>query len=111
MPPTNIVRDIRTRIQNQLVLAVPKRWVKQFNFGLKAYGLQAFQSAAGNARMVVTRPGTAARKSERLFLNTSLTDTLTTVFDSLNLVKPSSYVNIDHSDMNGLVYPSQNKTS
>ena len=102
MPPTDIVRGIRSRIQNQLVPAVPRRWTHQFNFGLQAYGLRAFQSATGNARMVGTKPHTAMRKSERLFRNQHLTDCLGTVFDSLNVVKQSSYVNIDHSDMNGL---------
>jgi hypothetical protein len=102
MPPNNIVRAIRTKTQNQLMPAVPKRWSHQFSFGLQAYGLRAFQSAAGNARMVGVKPRTAIRKSERLFRNQHLTDRLGVVFDSLRLVKPSSYVNVDHSDMNGL---------
>jgi len=102
MPSQNIVRAIRTKIQNQLLPTVPKRWTKQFSFGLQAYGLRAFQSAAGNARMVGTNAHTAVRKAERLFQNGCLTDQLGVVFDSLGLVKPSSFVNVDHSDMNGL---------
>ena len=103
MPSDNIVRAIRTRIQKQLVPAVPKRWAHQFRFGLEAYGLRAFTSATGNARMVATKPKTAIRKAERLFSNTKLTDVLGTVFDSLALVRQGSYVNVDHSDMNGLM--------
>lgn len=102
MPPNNIVRAIRTQVQKQLIPAVPKRWQPQLSFGLQAYGLRAFQSASGNARMVVANKYTAARKVERLFQNTRLTDCLGTVFDSLSLVKPSSFLNVDHSDMNGL---------
>jgi Transposase DDE domain len=102
MPPTDIVRGIRIRIQNQLVPAIPKRWHKQFSFGLQAYGLRAFQSAAGNARMVGMKPHSAIRKKERLFQNSKLAGQLGAAFDSLGLVKPSSFVNIDHSDMNGL---------
>ncbi len=102
MSSDNIVRAIRTKIQNQLLPSVPRRWVKQFSFGLQAYGLRAFQSATGNARMVGTNARTATRKAKRLFKNGCLTDQLGTVFDSLGLVKPGSFLNVDHSDMNGL---------
>ncbi len=68
MPSNNIVRDIRTCIQNQLLPSVPSRWRHQFSFGLQAYGLRAFQSATGNARMVVSNAHTGVRKSERLFM-------------------------------------------
>ena len=52
--------------------------------------------------MVMPNAKTAARKSERLFANLGLANQLGTVFDSLGLVKPGSFVNVDHSDMNGL---------
>ena len=102
MPSPDIVRGIRTKIQKQLLPSVPSRWRKQLSFGLQAYGLKAFQSATGNARMTAKKPRTGIRKSERLFRNTGLADALGTVFDSLGLVKPTSFVNVDHSDMNGL---------
>ena len=102
MPSTDIVRGIRRRIQNQLVPSMPARWQKQFSFGLQAYGLQAFQSASSNARMVGERTATAIRKKERLFANSRLADQLGTAFDTFGLVKSSSFVNVDHSDMNGL---------
>lgn len=102
MSSPDIVRGIQARIQNQLLPQVPKRWRKQFSFGLQAYGLRAFQSAAGNARMVGANAHTAIRKSERLFQNSCLTDEMGVVFDSLGLVKPGSLVNVDHSDFNGL---------
>lgn len=103
MSPTNIVRGINGHTQKQLLPSVPKRWLPQFSFGLQAYGLRAFQSATGNARMVALgNANTAARKSERLLANVGLAEHLATVFDSLGLVKPSSFLNVDHSDMNGL---------
>ena len=102
MSSLDIVRGLRTCIQSQLLPGVPTRWRPQLSFGLQAYGLHAFQSAASNARMAVANAHTAARKVERLFQNQALADNLGTVFDQLKLVKPGSYVNVDHSDMNGL---------
>ena len=102
MSSPSIVRGIRTRIQNQLLPGVPNRWRAQLSFGLQAYGLRAFQSASGNARMVVANAHTGLRKAERMFQNTALTDHLGEVFDQLRLIKPTSFVNIDHSDMHGL---------
>lgn len=102
MPSKNIVRGIRTQVQKQLLPSVPSRWRTQFSFGLQAYGLRAFQSATGNARMTAKKSRTGVRKSERLLRNAKLADTLGAIFDSLGFVKPSSYVNVDHSDMNGL---------
>ncbi len=102
MPSPDIVRGLRTRIQKQLLPGVKPCWRSQLSFGLQAYGLHAFQSAASNARMTVANAHTAARKVERLFQNQALANQLGTVFDQLHLVRPSDYVNVDHSDMNGL---------
>lgn len=102
MSSTNIVRGTRSLIQNKILSSVPKKWLPQVKFGIQAYSLQTFQSATGNARRVVANANTAARKGERLLANKKLADHLGTVFDSLGLVKPGSYVNVDHSDMNGL---------
>jgi hypothetical protein len=103
MSPTDIVLGVRTRTQKQLLPRVPKRWVHQFGFGLKAYGLKPFQSAASNGRSVVANPHTASTKTDRLLANFKLAEHLGLVFDALNLVKPSSFVNVDHSDMHGLL--------
>lgn len=97
-----IVRGINTQIQNNLLPVTNRYWRSQLQFGLQAYGLRAFQSVTGNARMVVANAETAARKSERLFANAELANAIGSVFDSLSLVRQSSYVNVDHSDMNGL---------
>ena len=102
MSPTDIVRGVRARTQKQLLPHVSKRWVTQFSFGLQAYGLKPFQSAGSNARSVVRNVHTAATKTERLLANAGLADQFGVIFDALQLVKPSSYLNVDHSDMHGL---------
>jgi hypothetical protein len=103
MSPNNIVRGIRTVTQKQMLPNVPKRWSHQFSFGLKAYGLKAFQSAASNGRSVVANPSTASTKTDRLLANLKLARHLGVIFDGLRLVRPSSFVNVDHSDMHGLL--------
>ena len=103
MPPLNIVTGVRQLTQKHLLTQVPKKWMPQFTFGLQAYALRSFQSATGNARMVVNNPNTAARKSERLLANLKLADRLGVTFDTFQLVKPTSYVNVDHSDMHGII--------
>jgi len=102
MSSPSIVRAIRSQIQRKLLPSANRYWRSQLQFGLAAYGLRPFQSANSNARQVVPRSGTAARKQERLFANAGLGDQLGIVFDSLQLVRPGSYVNCDHSDVNGL---------
>ena len=103
MPSGSIVRDIRTLIKRSLLPSVPKRWQRQFDFGLKAFSLRSFSSANGNARKVVANPHTASTKTDRLLANLKLARHLGVVFDGLHLVHPSSFVNIDYSDMNGLM--------
>lgn len=102
MPSTGIVRDTRSFIQNKLLGSVPEKWIPQARFGIQTYSCQTFQSATGNARHVIANPNTEARKSERSLANKKLANHFGTVFDSLGLVRPSSYVNVDHGDMNGL---------
>ena len=103
MPPNNIVRTIRTRIQNNLLPAVTAKWTTQVRFGLQAYALTPFASATGNARAVVPNPNSASSKARRLLANLKLADHLCLVFDGLHLLRPGSFVNVDHSDMNGLL--------
>src|SRR5215204_4987448 len=102
MPSKDIVRDIRVLIQNKLLLSVPTKWWPQLSFGLEAFSLRPFQSAGSNARSVVANANTAASKTLRLLRNLALASQLGAVFDTLNLVRPGGYVNVDHSDMDGL---------
>lgn len=59
MPHLNIITSIRRLTQKQLLPRVSRKWRHQFRFGMNAYALRAFQSATGNARMVVANPNTA----------------------------------------------------
>lgn len=102
MPSASIVRDCRTLIQNKLLEVVPTKWLPQVAFGFEAFSLRPFQSAASNARSVVANGNTAASKVRRLLDNEKLANHLGAVFDQLNLVHPTSYVNVDHSDLDGL---------
>jgi hypothetical protein len=102
MSSSNIVRDSRTLIQNVLLPTVPTKWWPQASFGLEAFALRPFQSTGSNARSVVANVNTAASKVRRLLRNNKLASHLGVVFDQLDLVRPGSYVNVDHSDFNGL---------
>ncbi len=102
MPSTDIVRDSRYLIQTKLLPSVPTKWWPQLTFGLEAFTLRPFQSAGSNARSVVANANTAASKTLRLLANEKLAAQLGVVLDQLGLVRPSSYVNIDHSDFDGL---------
>jgi hypothetical protein len=103
MSSFGIVRDLRSLVSKQLLPQVPKRWTQQVDFGIKAYSLRSFTSAGSNARKVVENVHTASTKADRLLANLKLANHLGTVFDVLGLVRPDSFVNIDHSDMNGLM--------
>ena len=102
MSSTDIVQKSRSLIQNKLLMAVPSKWQEQLAFGLEAFALRPFQSAGSNARAVTANTNTAASKVRRLLANQKLAAQLGVVFDQLYLVRPDSYVNIDHSDFNGL---------
>lgn len=102
MSPTDIVRDIRILIQNKLLPSMPTKWWPQLAFGFEAFALRPFQSAGSNARSVVANTNTAASKTLRLLANQKLASKLSAVFDELQLVRQGSFVNIDHSDFDGL---------
>lgn len=102
MPSPSIVQDSRSLIQNKLLPSMPTKWWPQLAFGLEAFALRPFQSAGSNARSVVANANTAASKMLRLLKNQKLADQLGSVFDQLHLVKPGSYVDVDHCDLDGL---------
>lgn len=89
-------------IQNRFMPVVTPKWLPQFQFGLDAFCLRPFQSAGSNARSVVANTNTAASKTLRLLRNLKLADHLGSVFDTLGLVRPGDFVNVDHSDQDGL---------
>ncbi len=102
MSSASIVRETRTLIQNNLMAVVPTKWWPQLSFGLEAFSLRPFQSAGSNARSVVANANTASSKALRLLRNDGLATRIGSAFDQLNLVRPGSLVNIDHSDLDGL---------
>lgn len=102
MSSVSIVRGTRTLVQSKLLPAVNPKWLPQFQFGLEAFCLRPFQSAGSNARSVVANTNTAASKALRLLRNLKLAEHLGSVFDALGLVRPGDYVNVDHSDQDGL---------
>jgi Transposase DDE domain len=102
MSSPDIVLNSRRLIQNKLLPSVPTKWWPQLAFGLEAFALRPFQSAGSNARSVIANANTAASKMLRLLKNQKLADQLGSVFDQLSLVKPGSYLNVDHSDFDGL---------
>lgn len=102
MSSTDIITDARMLVQNRLLDTVPTKWLPKAAFGLEAFAMRPFQSAGSNARSVVANANTAASKVRRLLSNAKLADYIGVMFDQLDLVRPGSYVNIDHSDFDGL---------
>src|SRR5437764_1019009 len=102
MPSPDIVQASRTLIQNKLLEVVPTKWLPQAAFGLEAFSLRPFQSAGSNARSVIPNANTARSKAYRLLRNDKLANHLGVAFDQLDLVRPGSFVNVDHSDFDAL---------
>jgi hypothetical protein len=102
MSPTSIIPNINKLTQTKLLPNVKKKWQAQLLFGLKAFALRPFQSTSGNARQIISNSNTAHRKSERLLANTQLANQFGYLFDELCHIKPSHFVNCDHSDLFGL---------
>jgi len=104
MPPLKSIASIRTLVSTKIMPMVNStHWEEQVRFGLKAYALQPFVSANGNARTVVGNVNTASTKTDRVLANVKLGQELGNIYDSLGIVTKDSLVNIDHSDMNGLM--------
>jgi len=102
MSPTSIIPNINALTQTKLLPNVKKKWQQQLMFGLKAFALRPFQSTSGNARQIISNPNTASRKSERLLANNCLANQFGVLFDALCHIKPSHFINCDHSDLFGL---------
>ncbi len=102
MSPTPIIPNINKLTQIKLLGAVKKKWHPQLLFGLKSFALRPFHSVTSNARQIVDNANTASRKVERLLANIRLSEQLGVVSDALLHIKPSHFVNCDHSDLLGL---------
>ena len=100
MLPTNTIQEIKHILETKVLPLTCHYHREQLKFGILSYGLRPFQSIASNSRSFVTNPHTALRKAERLFANESLAVSLGAIYDGLYTVKPSDYLNLDHSNMN-----------
>lgn len=103
MPSKIIIPSCAQIVQEQLIPTIPSRWTTQFRFGVHALTLKPFMSLASNARQTVANPDTASTKMDRLIQNAGLAETLGDMVSRLGLVQPSSLLNCDHSDFNGLM--------
>ncbi len=95
---TNIQQNVKKIIKN-----VKPKHKKLISFGLKAYALRAYQSAACNARMVELKYSTACRKSERLLANKTIGKELVSELIKLVQIRASDIVNVDHTITNHLM--------
>jgi len=90
-------------VQAHLLPLVPKSWQAQVGFGLSALAFRPLVSLNANARTVGGKRNTAEVKMTRLLHNKGLPEALGKMVVSLGFVVPTSFVNVDHSDVNGLV--------
>jgi hypothetical protein len=103
MSSDSILRASSSFVNTKILPLVPRVWFRQVTFGIAALSLQALVSCNANARMTGEARGTAESKMARLLGNPGLPDALSHIVAELGLVRPSSYVNVDHSDFSGLV--------
>lgn len=103
MSSGSILRASKTIVKKQVMPKVPKVWLKQVAFGATALALNPLVSCNANARMTGIARGTAESKMSRLLGNSKLPKAMASIVASLGLVTEHSYVNVDHSDFNGLV--------
>lgn len=103
MSSLSILRASKNIVKKQVLPKVPKVWSKQVVFGVTALSLKPLTSCNANARMTGIARGTAESKMSRLLRNKKLSKTMADIVASLGLVTKHSFVNVDHSDFNGLV--------
>jgi len=94
MPPKNTIHHFFNNISS----SVKPKHQSLVDFGLNAYSLAPYTSAAGNARKIIPKYASACRKSERLLANQQIGDELNAALLSLVQIKPSSIINVDHTD-------------
>lgn len=103
MSSSSILRASKNIVKNRVLPKVPKVWSKQVVFGITALALKPLVSCNANARLTGHARGTAESKMSRLLANTKLPEAMAGIVASLGLVTEYSYMNVDHSDFNGLV--------
>jgi len=99
----SILRASTNVVKQHILPAVPRVWLRQVTFGISTLSLQPLVSCNANARMTGLSRGTAENKMARLLDNAKLPAKLASIVADFGLVTEHSYVNVDHSDFNGLV--------
>src|ERR1700683_1383522 len=102
MPSSKIIPSCAQLVQQQFLPHIPKRWQRQFKFGVQALTLKPFASLGSNARQTVSNAATASTKMDRLMGNVGLAQALSSTVRHLGIIHPGSILNCDHSDFNGL---------
>lgn len=99
----SILRASTNVVKQHILPGVPKVWLRQVTFGISTLSLRSLVSCNANARMSGLSRGTAESKMARLLDNAKLPAKLADIVADLGLVAQHSFVNVDHSDFNGLV--------
>lgn len=99
----SILRASTNVVKQRILPRVPRVWLRQVTFGVTTLSLQPLVSCNANARITGLSRGTAENKMARLLGNAKLPAKLADIVADLGLVTGHSYVNVDHSDFNGLV--------
>lgn len=102
MLPTNIINSYKKLVQTVCLPAIKQGQRRQFVFGLNALSLRPFVSLNSNARTTFFSRSAAESKMARLLHNTRLQQQMAKLHLMLSGVQPTSLVNVDHSEFNGL---------
>jgi hypothetical protein len=100
-PKTNITKNIN-KIQRKIITGAKRKHKQLVEFGLHAFCLRPFQSAAGNARQTIPNAHQATHKLERLLGNESIGEYLSDVLVDNAPITRNSIIDIDHTDTNYL---------
>jgi len=103
MSSVSILSSRNKIVKQRIISHVPKVWLHQVQFGIQALALNSLVSCNANARMTGVARGTAESKMSRLLRNAKLPRTMAKIVANLGLVTEHNFVNVDHSDFNGLV--------
>ncbi len=99
----SILRATHKIVKTQVTPHIPQVWARLIPFGIAALSLRPLTSCNANARTTGVSRGAAEVKMARLLGNAKLPGTMANIVTHLGLVSERSYVNVDHSDFNGLV--------
>ncbi len=102
MLPTNSIDSYKKLVQKMCIPAIKLGQRRQFLFGLNALAARPFVSLNSNARTTLASRSAAESKMARLLRNTRLQQQIAKLHLRLSGVKPTSLVNVDHSEFNGL---------